>query len=160
MQWIKHQPFITVSAILEKDGEFILVKETKKIAEGLWNIPGGRLEHGENPIEGVKREVKEETRYDFEPTYLLGIYSIVNKILENKFQIIPHIIDLTFIGKLLDKDEKKLLDDVSAMKWFKFEEIEKMNSDSLRDPCMIEMIKDYINGVKYPLDIIKHYVIS
>jgi len=160
MQWIKHQPFITVSAILEKDGEFILVKETKKIAEGLWNIPGGRLEHGENPIEGVKREVKEETRYDFEPTYLLGIYSIVNKILENKFQIIPHIIDLTFIGKLLDKDEEKLLDDVSAMKWFKFEEIEKMNSDSLRDPCMIEMIKDYINGVKYPLDIIKHYVIS
>jgi ADP-ribose pyrophosphatase YjhB (NUDIX family) len=160
MQWIKHQPFITVSAILEKDGEFILVKETKKIAEGLWNIPGGRLEHGENPIEGVKREVKEETRYDFEPTYLLGIYSIVNKILENKFQIIPHIIDLTFIGKLLDKDEEKLLDDVSAMKWFKFEEIEKMNSDSLRDPCMIEMIKDYINGVKYPLNIIKHYVIS
>ena len=160
MQWIKHQPFITVSAILEKDGEFILVKETKKIAEGLWNIPGGRLEQGENPIEGVKREVKEETRYDFEPTYLLGIYSIVNKILENKFQIIPHIIDLTFIGKLLDKDEEKLLDDVSAMKWFKFEEIEKMNSDSLRDPCMIEMIKDYINGVKYPLDIIKHYVIS
>ncbi len=160
MQWIKHQPFITVSAILEKDGEFILVKETKKIAEGLWNIPGGRLEHGENPIEGVKREVKEETRYDFEPTYLLGIYSIVNKTLENKFQIIPHIIDLTFIGKLLDKDEEKLLDDVSAMKWFKFEEIEKMNSDSLRDPCMIEMIKDYINGVKYPLNIIKHYVIS
>jgi len=30
MQWIKHQPFITVSAILEKDGEFIFGEGNKK----------------------------------------------------------------------------------------------------------------------------------
>jgi len=157
MEWNYNQPYIIVSAILEKDGKFLLVKETKKIAEGLWNIPGGRLDPQENPIDAVKREIKEETRYDFNPTYLLGIYSIVNKSLEKEFAIIPHITDFTFMGKILGKDDEDLLADISEARWFSFEEIEKMDKNSLRDPYIIEIIKDYIKGIKYPLELIKHH---
>jgi len=157
MEWNYNQTYIIVSAILEKDGKFLLVKETKKIAKDLWNIPGGRLDPQENPIDAVKREIKEETRYDFEPTHLLGIYSIVNKSLEKKFGIIPHITDLTFMGELLSKDEGSLLEDVSETKWFSFGDIEKMDKDSLRDVYITEIIRDYIKGVKYPLEIIKHH---
>jgi len=157
MAWNYNQPYIVISAILKKDGRFLLVKETKKIAEGLWNIPGGRLDPQENPIEAVKREIREETRYDFKPTYLLGIYSIVNKSLEKEFGIIPHITDLTFIGEILGKDNEDLLADISETKWFSFEEIEKMGKDSLRDPYIIEIIRDYIKGIKYSLKVVKHH---
>ena len=41
----------------------------------LWNLPGGALESGEAPWNGVKREVKEETGLEVEITKLAGVYS-------------------------------------------------------------------------------------
>jgi len=41
----------------------------------LWNLPGGALESGESPLEGVKREVKEETGLNVEVSKLLGVYT-------------------------------------------------------------------------------------
>jgi ADP-ribose pyrophosphatase YjhB (NUDIX family) len=41
----------------------------------LWNLPGGGLESGEAPWDGVKREVKEETGLDVEVVSLAGVYS-------------------------------------------------------------------------------------
>ena len=41
----------------------------------LWNLPGGGLESGESPWDGVKREVKEETGLDVEVEKLCGVYS-------------------------------------------------------------------------------------
>ena len=41
----------------------------------LWNLPGGVLEHGEAPWDGVIREVREETGLDVEVSRLLGVYS-------------------------------------------------------------------------------------
>ncbi len=40
-----------------------------------WTTPGGRLEKGESPIEGLIREVKEETGFKVKPLRLLGVYS-------------------------------------------------------------------------------------
>lgn len=40
----------------------------------LWNLPGGGLEKGESPWQGVVREVKEETGLDVEVERLSGIY--------------------------------------------------------------------------------------
>lgn len=41
----------------------------------LWNLPGGGLESGEAPWDGMKREVKEETGLDVEIDRLIGVYS-------------------------------------------------------------------------------------
>ena len=40
-----------------------------------WTLPGGKVEHGEDPIDGVVREVAEETGYDVEVEALLGVDS-------------------------------------------------------------------------------------
>ncbi len=40
-----------------------------------WTTPGGKLEEGESPLEGLVREVKEETGYRVKPQRLLGVYS-------------------------------------------------------------------------------------
>ena len=70
------QTFGVVGAIIEKDGKILLVQETKPAVKGMWNHPAGWLEVNEDPKEAVKREIKEETGFDFEPKNILGIYSL------------------------------------------------------------------------------------
>src|SRR5258705_10930315 len=49
---------------LTKDHEAVLVKQYRHgVQEVLWEIPGGVVEDGEDPLEGVKRELLEETGY-------------------------------------------------------------------------------------------------
>ncbi|MDE1833395.1 MAG: NUDIX domain-containing protein [Candidatus Micrarchaeota archaeon] len=52
--------------IINQRGELLLVKrgEDNPHKPGVWEIPGGRLELGESPFEGLKREVEEETGLD------------------------------------------------------------------------------------------------
>jgi mutator protein MutT len=47
-------------------------KDTHK--PGIWEIPGGRLEPGENPFDGLKREVKEEVGLDIEIVEPLSVW--------------------------------------------------------------------------------------
>ena len=60
--WFK----IPQKALIKKNGKFLILKrglETKHYP-GHWDFPGGKLEHGEGPKEGLVREVKEETSLD------------------------------------------------------------------------------------------------
>ncbi len=41
-----------------------------------WTMPGGGIDHGEDPYDAVIREVREETGYEFRPTRLLGMDSL------------------------------------------------------------------------------------
>jgi 8-oxo-dGTP diphosphatase len=50
-----------LAAIMERDGRLLLAKRKKGDRfEGLWEFPGGKLEPGETPEEGLKRELREE----------------------------------------------------------------------------------------------------
>jgi 8-oxo-dGTP diphosphatase len=56
------RPVIGVSAIVFDDaGRVLVVQRAKPPSEGLWSVPGGKLERGETIAEGIAREVKEET---------------------------------------------------------------------------------------------------
>ncbi len=66
-------PSVTVAAIIEQDGRFLLVEE--ETSEGLrLNQPAGHLEQDESLQQAVIRETLEETAYDFTPTALIGVY--------------------------------------------------------------------------------------
>jgi len=150
------QTFGAVGAILEKDGKILLVEETKETAKGMWSHPAGWIEVGEDPLEAVKREVKEETCFDFEPTYILGVYSLFKENLKEKFNITPHAIKIIFIGKISDNETGKLYDDISRTKWFTPEEIYQMDINTLRDLDIKKMVKDYFAGKSYPLNLLTH----
>ena len=74
MQW---KPNTTVAAIAEKNDRFLLVEENIN-GQLVFNQPAGHLEHGESLIDAVKREVLEETAWEFEPKYLIGVYLYPN----------------------------------------------------------------------------------
>src|ERR1700749_2761176 len=66
-------PEITVAAIAETDGRFLLVEE--RINQRLvFNQPAGHVERGESLLAAVIRETREETAWLFEPKSLIGVY--------------------------------------------------------------------------------------
>ena len=69
----RFKPGVTVGAIIERDGRFLLVEEHTRAGLRL-NNPAGHLEPAEDLLQGCAREVLEETAFDFVPTALLGVY--------------------------------------------------------------------------------------
>ena len=68
------KPNVTVAAVVQRDGKFLLVEE--ETTAGLaFNQPAGHLEEGEALVDAVVREVLEETAYHFRPTHLIGVYN-------------------------------------------------------------------------------------
>ena len=54
-------PRVGVGAVVVRDGRVLLVKRGKPPNQGMWAIPGGRVELGETLQEAVERELREET---------------------------------------------------------------------------------------------------
>ena len=54
-------PLVAVGAIVARDGRVLLVRRGQPPSEGMWAIPGGRVELGETLQEAAEREIKEET---------------------------------------------------------------------------------------------------
>jgi ADP-ribose pyrophosphatase YjhB (NUDIX family) len=64
----------TAGALCVENGRLLLVRRAAEPFKGQWDIPGGFLEEGESPLEGLRRELKEETGLDVEPQRFLGIW--------------------------------------------------------------------------------------
>ena len=72
--------------ILDESGKFLLMKEEN----WLWDFPGGGLDHGENPLDGIRREIAEEMWLEVveimeSPTYFLTAKSLRGKPIANVF---------------------------------------------------------------------------
>jgi ADP-ribose pyrophosphatase YjhB (NUDIX family) len=92
----------------------------------LWNLPGGGLEKGESPWQGVIREVKEETGLSVEATRLAGVYSKPD---------VDEIV-FSFECKIID-GELTLNEEAKDLKYFSLQEIPKNTP-----PKQVERIKD------------------
>src|SRR4029450_1887373 len=62
----------TAGALCVENGRVLLARRASEPFEGRWDIPGGFLEEGEDPVDGLRRELKEETGLDVEPERVLG----------------------------------------------------------------------------------------
>jgi 8-oxo-dGTP diphosphatase len=61
-------------ALVEQNGRVLLGRRAYDPSEGLWDVPGGFLDEGEHPLDGLRRELREETGLEIEPTEFLGVW--------------------------------------------------------------------------------------
>jgi 8-oxo-dGTP pyrophosphatase MutT (NUDIX family) len=144
------KPHVTVAAVVERDGKFLLVEE--EIDEGIqFNQPAGHLESGESLTEAVVREVLEETAYVFAPRFLVGIYHW------------PHprkgitYLRFAFGGEIVGHEpERKLDTGIIGARWLPFDEI-RATADRHRSPMILRGIEDWRAGKRYPLELVTYY---
>ena len=148
MQW---KPNVTVAAIAEENGRFLLVEEDAD-NHIVFNQPAGHLEKNETLIDAIKREVREETAWKFDPEFLVGVYLYPN----------PHIdivyLRFCFAGKCIQHDPALGLDKgIIRPVWMTKSEIEK-NQGRMRSPMVLTCINDYLSGRRYPLELLNDYL--
>jgi len=78
-------------AVSIEDRRVLLARSVSPAGESNWTLPGGRVEHGEDPFDAVIREVAEETGCDAVVERLLGVDSRVIPVAERRLPgPLPH----------------------------------------------------------------------
>ncbi|MEF9882939.1 NUDIX hydrolase [Streptomyces sp. P9-A4] len=73
---MKQELRVAAYAVCVRDGELLLARWVADDGTRRWTLPGGGMDHGEEPVRTMAREVEEETGYRVEPTALLGVDSV------------------------------------------------------------------------------------
>jgi len=142
---------VTVAAIVERDGRYLLIEE--HTPEGLrLNNPAGHLDPAETPIQACAREALEETAHPFEPTALVGVYL-------SRFQRSSTGEDVTYLrlafsgllgapvpGRSLDRGIVRTL-------WMTPEEVQA-SQDRHRSPLVWRCIADHRAGQRFDLSVV------
>ena len=146
------KPSVTVAAVIEKDGRYLMIEEMTR--DGLRiNTPAGGLEPGESPLEGAIREALEETACHFTPEALLGIYMARNPDTARG----PGVtyMRVAFCGTASDPVPGRALDSpIVRTLWMTADEIVAAK-DRLRGPLVLQCIEDHRAGRRLPLDVIQ-----
>jgi 8-oxo-dGTP pyrophosphatase MutT (NUDIX family) len=147
------KPSVTVAAIIEREGRFLLIEEETR--EGLrLNNPAGHLEPGESPQDGCAREALEETAHSFRPTALVGIYL-------SRFQRPGRgqqpeeditYLRFAFCGELGPEQTGRALDHgIVRTLWMTPDEV-RASADRHRSPLVLQCMEDYLAGQRYALE--------
>jgi hypothetical protein len=93
----------------------------------------------------------EESAYEFEPQYLIGVYRWHSKTSNVTY------LRFAFGGSILAHHPERALDKgIVRAVWMTPEEI-RATQDRHRSPLILRCVEDYIAGKRYPLDLITHY---
>jgi ADP-ribose pyrophosphatase YjhB (NUDIX family) len=140
------RPHITVAAVIERQGRFLLVEELSG-GRSVLNQPAGHLEEGESLLAAVARETQEETGWRFAPTCLLGIYQWTSQ--ENKVTYLR----FCFTGQCLEHDSLQPLDAGIIRTWWLTRNELAERAGQHRSPLVLRCIDDYYSGKRYPLEL-------
>lgn len=144
------KPHVTVAALIERDGRFLMVREQAD-GEIAYNQPAGHLEAGESLIEAMIREAREESAWRVEPEALVGIYQW-----PNPDKGITYL-RFAFSARAVEHFPDEPLDTgILAAEWMDLDAIAAC-AQQHRGPQVQHCIDDYLKGIRLPLDSIKDF---
>ena len=145
------KPNVTVAALIERDGRFLLVEE--QTSDGLLlNNPAGHLDPGESPLEGVIRETLEETARAFTPEGFVGLY--MSRFRRTRTGEDITYLRMAFCGSVSEADPNLQLDEgIVRTVWMTADEI-RACPERHRSPLLLECLESYLAGQRYPLEIL------
>ena len=144
------KPNVTVAALIERDGKFLLVEE--ETANGVrLNQPAGHIDAGESLVAACAREALEETAWHFQPKTLVGIYQWPKPHSDTTY------LRFAFAGELgRHEPERKLDAGILRALWMTPAEI-AASQEHHRSPLILQCVEDWLAGRRWPLDLISHY---
>ncbi|MGO4330716.1 NUDIX hydrolase [Cupriavidus sp. 2TAF22] len=144
---------VTVAAVIERGGRFLLVEE--ETPDGLrLNQPAGHLDPGESLVHAVIRETLEETAHTFEPRALLGCYMAHSGSAGSTARPGGDItyVRFAFTGELGALDAGRQLDvGIVRTVWMSADEI-RACPERHRTPLVLACMEDYLAGKRFALD--------
>jgi phosphatase NudJ len=147
----RFRPSVTVAAIVERGGRYLLVEE--HTPEGLrLNNPAGHLDRGESPLQGVVRETLEETACHFDAQALVGVY-LARLQRDSTGQDLTYL-RLAFCGRVGEPEPGRVLDHgIVRTLWLTPQDIQA-SAARHRSPLVWRCIADHLAGRRYPLELL------
>ena len=142
---------VTVAAIIERDGKFLMVEERARDKLVL-NQPAGHLEQGESLVAAAAREALEETGHRFDPEHVVGFYLWRSEEADTTY------LRIAFCGSVTpsaDVAAASLDDGIVAVHWLSRTQLLR-RSHQLRSPMVLRCLDDYLAGQRYPLDCLSY----
>lgn len=121
------QPIVGVGGVVISNGRALLIKRGSPPLQGQWSIPGGLLETGETLMEGVRRELSEETGIDVRPLDLLEVFERIE--LDGGGKARYHFVVLDYLCEAV-AGEARAGSDVTQVAWAGPEDLERYSLSS------------------------------
>ena len=144
------KPHVTVAAVIERDGKFLMVEEVADTVHGrAFNQPAGHLEPDEDLVSAMVRETLEETAWEVEPVSLIGVYRWPNLATDTTY------LRFAFSARAIRHHDDRPLDTgIIAAHWLTIDDITR-NRPLHRGPQVMQCISDYRSNEALPLSILK-----
>lgn len=144
------KPSVTVAAIIERDGRFLLVEE--ETSDGIrFNQPAGHLDPNESLMEAVARETLEEAAHEFVPTALVGMY--MSRYVSSRTGLEVTYLRFAFSGEVGRELDRELDEGILRTVWMTREEMLACE-EKHRSPLVLRCVDDYLAGKRAPLSLI------
>ena len=140
---------LTVAAVVEHDGKFLIVEEYAS-GRRVLTQPGGHIEAGESPEQAIERETLEESGCHVSCEELIGVYLWINP------QTRQQYLRLAYRASYLDVDESLALDQgIVRRRWLTLGEL-KSRRALLRSPAVLQCVHDHTAGRRTAPDFVSN----
>ena len=144
------KPSVTVAAIIEHEGRFLLIEE--ETSEGVkLNQPAGHLDPHESLEQAVVREALEETAHEFIPHTLVGMY--MSRYHSKSRNTDVTYLRFTFCGKAGRHYDQPLDHGILRTLWMTRDEIAACQ-ERHRSPIVLKCVDDYLAGKRTDLELL------
>ncbi|MGZ6316065.1 MAG: NUDIX domain-containing protein [Anaerolineales bacterium] len=127
------------AVIFDQNREKVLL--TKRSDNGLWCLPGGRMEPGESVDECCRREVFEETGLIVEPKRLVGVYSSRDQLVVYKDGAKAQFVVLSFEAAIIG-GALGLSNETTDAAYFTIEELESLAMHDRHKDRVLDALQD------------------
>jgi 8-oxo-dGTP pyrophosphatase MutT (NUDIX family) len=145
------KPSVTVAAIIERQGRFLMVEEQSGDAIRI-NQPAGHLEPGESLLDAVVREALEESARNFTPTALVGTY-LSRNVSSSRGGMSVTYLRFAFAGEVGEALARPLDEGILRTVWMTRDELAAC-AGRHRSPLVLRCVDDWLRGQRAPLELV------
>lgn len=128
--------------VVDDQGRVLFSKRAHDPFAGKWDLPGGFLEEGEHPLDGLRRELREEAGIGIGDERLIGIWI-------DRYEYRRRVVATlnVYYSARLEEGAPEPADDVAEFRWFAVEDVPR---DELAFGHIPDVLSAWRSGNEHP----------